>query len=73
MNEQKVILKYIGRDALIGVPARDLTEQDFTERADDWQEAGWNEASLVGTGLYQYAVESAQIEKPKKGSKKVGE
>lgn len=71
MNEQKVILKYIGRNILFNVPARDLTEADFKERAAEWQEQGWNEESLVGTGLYEYAVESAKAQP--KAKKKEGE
>lgn len=70
MNESKVILVYIGSgSALIGVPARDLTEADFAERAELWQELGWNEESLVGTGLYQYAIETARAEKTPRKSK----
>lgn len=79
----KIVLKYIGNGgALFNVPARDLTEQDFTERAQEWKEAGWDEKSLVGSGLYQRVAETVDIEEEKtpwadvtkpKGKKKDGE
>ena len=69
MSESKVILTYIGGGSLYHVPARDLTEADFTERAELWQELGWNEESLVGTGLYEYAILAAKAEKPARKSK----
>ena len=56
-------LIYIGRgDALIGVPARDLTEEDFKERELD-------EAELLKSGLYQKP--DIKADKPKQ--KKAGE
>lgn len=68
MNEPKVILKYIGKGAwLPDVPARDLTEVDFSERSEDWREVGWDENSLVGSGLYEYAIESSKPKKKKDG------
>ncbi|HEU4341005.1 MAG TPA: hypothetical protein VFU31_05490 [Candidatus Binatia bacterium] len=73
MNEPKVILEYIGRGAaIVHVPMRDLTEADFTERAELWKEEGITEERLISSGLYQYAVETGQAEKPK-NKKKDGE
>src|SRR3989337_699562 len=47
-------LHYIGRgDAIIHVPARDLTDEDFAERADLWKEHGLDEAGMIASGLYQ--------------------
>lgn len=57
------ILTYIGRgDALIGVPARDLTEEDFAERAESWSALGLTEAVILASGLY----EKPKTEQPKK-------
>jgi hypothetical protein len=39
-------LTYIGPDTIVGVPARDLTDQDFAERE-------LNEAELIASGLYK--------------------
>lgn len=45
--------KYNGKgDAFIGVPARDLTDEDCTERAEQWAELGITEELLVNSGLY---------------------
>ena len=52
----EIKLHYIGRGgAIIGIPARDLTEQDFKERDLD-------EAALLKSGLY----EKPKFEQPKK-------
>lgn len=57
------VLIYKGRgDAFIGVPAQDLTEQDFAERKELWQELGITEAVLLESGLY----EKPKLEQPKK-------
>jgi len=59
----EIKLHYIGRgDALIHVPAHDLTEEDFAERAELWKENGITEAVLVASGLY----ERPKTEQPKK-------
>lgn len=56
-------LIYIGRGgALIHVPPRDLTDEDFAERAELWKENGITEAVILNSGLY---------EKPKAEPKKV--
>lgn len=55
-------LIYIGRgDAIYHVPARDLTDEDFKERAELWKENDITEAALIKSGLY---------EKPKAEQKK---
>lgn len=47
-------LIYIGRgDAFIGVPALDLTDEDFAERSEYWKELGIDEAVLLKSGLYK--------------------
>ena len=47
-------LHYIGRgDALIHVPARDLTDEDFAERAELWKENKITEAGMLASGLYK--------------------
>ena len=59
----EIRLRYIGRgDALIHVPARDLTDEDFAERAELWKELGIDEARLLASGLY----EKPKTEQPKK-------
>jgi hypothetical protein len=58
-------LIYIGRGALVHVPPRDLTEQDFAERAEVWSENGITEASLLASGLYK----KAEQEQPKKSKR----
>ena len=56
-------LIYIGRGgAFVTVPARDLTEEDFAERKELWQELGITEAVLLESGLY----EKPKLEQPKK-------
>ena len=56
-------LIYIGRGGAIpGVPAQDLTEQDFAERKEQWGELGITEAVLLQSGLY----EKPRLEQPKK-------
>ena len=56
-------LHYIGRgDAIIHVPARDLTDEDFAERAELWKELGIDEAGMLASGLY----EKSKTEQPKK-------
>ncbi len=71
-------LIYIGRgDAIPGVPAQDLTDEDFKERAEQWAELGIDEAVLLNSGLYKVAtlppiavttdvVKNIADEKPKK-------
>lgn len=54
-------LVYIGGGALYHVPARDLTDEDFAERAELWKEAGIDEALLLKSGLY----EKPKAEQPK--------
>ena len=52
----EIRLKYIGRgSALYDVPARDLTDEDFTERKELWKELGVTEATLIKSGLYEKA------------------
>lgn len=47
-------LEYIGRGgALYDVPARDLTDEDFAERAQIWRELKIDEAALIKSGLYK--------------------
>lgn len=47
-------LIYIGRgDAFYHVPARDLTDEDFAERAELWEEVGVTEKLLIDSGLYK--------------------
>ena len=49
-----VKLIYIGRgDAIIHVPARDLTDEDFAERAELWKENEITEAGMLTSGLYK--------------------
>ena len=56
-------LIYTGRgDFLWHVPARDLTDEDFKERAELWKENNITEAVILASGLY---------EKPKAEPKKV--
>ena len=56
-------LHYTGRgEALVHVPARDLTDEDFAERAELWQENGITEAGILSSGLY----EKPKTEQPKK-------
>ncbi len=60
-------LIYTGRGAaLYDVPARDLTDADFTERKELWKENNITEASLVKSGLYKKPAE------PKKEAAKDG-
>lgn len=57
------VLIYIGRGgAIAGVPAQDLTEEDFAERKEQWNELGITEAVLLKSGLY----EKPKAEQPKK-------
>jgi hypothetical protein len=54
---------YTGRgDALIHVPPRDLTDEDFAEREELWKENGITEAVLLGSGLYKKPT----VEQPKR-------
>jgi hypothetical protein len=47
-------LIYTGRgDFFVHVPARDLTDEDFAERAELWKENDITEASLIKSGLYK--------------------
>jgi hypothetical protein len=47
-------LIYTGRgDMFYNVPARDLTDEDFAERAETWQEFGITEKLLIDSGLYK--------------------
>jgi len=63
-------LHYIGRgDALIHVPARDLTDEDFAERAELWKENKITEVGMLASGLY----EKSKTEQPKKKAAKEGE
>jgi hypothetical protein len=51
-----VKLIYIGRgDAFYHVPTRDLTDEDFAERAEIWAELGITEDVLISSGLYKKA------------------
>lgn len=63
------LYKYLGSgDALYHVPARDLTDEDFAERAELWRENGITEAVIEGCGLYEKV---GQVEtEPKKKSKR---
>lgn len=62
-------LIYNGGGAFYHVPARDLTDEDFTERAEIWAELGINEATLIHSGLYR-KPEAEQVEtKKKRGDK----
>lgn len=62
-------LIYIGRGAAIpGVPARDLTDEDFKERAEQWAGLGIDEAALVNSGLYEKPKSAEQPKKSKKDS-----
>ena len=64
MAEKKY--KYLGGGSLYHVPARDLTDDDLTERAELWAEFGITEELLVNCGLYEKAdVETKK--KPKRG------
>lgn len=62
-------LIYVGRDVLIHVPPRDLTDEDFAERAELWKENGIDEAVLLASGLYKKPV----AEQPKRKTAKEGE
>lgn len=65
-----VKLFYVGRgDALIHVPARDLTDEDYAERAELWKENDITEAGILASGLY----EKPKTEQPKKKAAKEGE
>ena len=56
-------LHYVGRgDAIIHVPARDLMDEDFAERAELWKENNITEARILASGLY----EKPKTEQPKK-------
>ncbi len=80
-------LIYIGRGAAIpGVPAQDLTDEDFKERAEQWAGLGIDEAALLKSGLYELAIKTAEpisdetgieqpilTSKPKKKAAKDGE
>lgn len=58
-----VKLVYVGRGAaLVHVPARDLTDDDYTERAELWKENEITEAGILSSGLY----EKPKTEQPKK-------
>ena len=47
-------LTYTGRgDFLWHVPTRDLTDEDFAERAEAWKEHNITEALLTKSGLYK--------------------
>ena len=49
-----VKLIYVGRGgAIIHVPARDLADEDFAERAELWKEHGLDEAGILASGLYK--------------------
>ena len=44
----KKVLRYIGKGYLLGVPARDLDEEDILEL----ETKGWSPEELIQTGLY---------------------
>ena len=55
-------LFYIGKGgAFYHVPTRDLTDADFEERKELWNEYGITEGLLVASGLY----EKPKTEQPK--------
>ena len=59
-------LIYIGRGAAIpGVPAQDLTDEDFKERAEQWAELGIDEATLLNSGLYEKPKSAEQPKRVK--------
>ena len=59
-------LIYIGRGgAFIGVPARDLTDEDFEERSESWAELGIDEAVLLKSGLYKKAGQDTEYQSDK--------
>jgi hypothetical protein len=61
-------LIYTGRgEHIFHVPSRDLTDEDFAERAELWQEHGITDTVLIESGLYK-KVEAAQAE-PKKSKR----
>ena len=62
-------LIYAGGGFFPDVPARDLTEEDFAERAESWKAQGITEAVLLQSGLYK---KSESTKEPKK-DKKAGE
>lgn len=63
-------LVYIGRgDAFYNVPARDLTDEDFAERAETWKEFGITEELLVKSGLYKTIEEKPKQNKAAKEGK----
>jgi hypothetical protein len=64
-------LYYVGRgDALYNVPARDLTDEDFAERAELWKENNITEDVILKSGLYE---KPKTAEQPKKKAAKEGE
>lgn len=63
-------LHYIGKGAFYNVPARDLSDADFAERAAEWAELGITEDVLLASGLYRRAGE--QVEQPTKKRSKRG-
>ena len=62
------IYKYIGKDTLYHVPARDLTQADLDERAELWAENGITEDLLLASGLYAKAGAPEKKKPTKKGS-----
>ncbi len=62
-------LLYIGGGFLPNVPARDLTDDDFAERAELWKELEITEAVLIKSGLYK----KPEIKADKPKQKKAGE
>ena len=61
-------LIYTGRgDFFFHVPARDLTDEDFAERAELWKENDITEASLIKSGLYKKPAEPKKDKTAKDG------
>lgn len=66
-------LLYVGNgSALYHVPARDLTDEDFAERAEIWAELGITENLLLQSGLYA-KPEQVDTKKKQRGARQDAE
>lgn len=61
------LYKYLGKGAIVHVPARDITEADVETFAETWLRNGIDEATLLASGLYAKPVVEQE---PKKRSKR---
>lgn len=67
------LYKWNGAGALIGVPARDLTDADFADFAHAWQEMGITEETIANCGLYEKVAQEESKRKQRRGNQDAAE